>query len=214
MWNRIGSPAVAAIALVFSLVAAPAPTQALHGDPDHWTYVYGDWAPSWDPCSPITWTAPENGRLARAFARGVLRLARFTGYTFTQVSEGGRLTAAYVPTDDYWIVELGQAAGYSDLHYTPGTDGRQWFTAAQVRIDVTWAASVGRGALDRLMLHELGHTMGLGHVKAHDELMFPGREVRRYGLGDRAGLAAIHPSTCAAPLVEVGRADSGAAVVG
>lgn len=54
-----------------------------------------------------------------------------------------------------------------------------------------FGAGVTRGAL---LLHELGHVMGLGHVASAGELMYPVVLSRRsafYRSGDRAGLARV-----------------------
>ena len=49
-----------------------------------------------------------------------------------------------------------------------------------------------------VVLHELGHLVGLGHVDAAGELMQPqgGPEITDWGPGDREGLAALGGSEC------------------
>ena len=55
----------------------------------------------------------------------------------------------------------------------------------------------GRDAHRALLLHELGHLVGLDHVDDEGELMFPDGITRPdYGPGDRAGLAALGAIPC------------------
>jgi hypothetical protein len=48
-----------------------------------------------------------------------------------------------------------------------------------------------------LVLHELGHALGLAHTGATDEIMFPSPSVTQYGAGDIAGLQRLgHAKGC------------------
>lgn len=54
-------------------------------------------------------------------------------------------------------------------------------------------------ALRAILLHELGHVVGLAHVDQPDEIMYPLQDDQReYGSGDLAGLAALGRGECAA----------------
>lgn len=57
--------------------------------------------------------------------------------------------------------------------------------------------SDGRALHRALLLHELGHLVGLDHVDDPNELMYPrGISARGYGPGDLAGLAALGAVPC------------------
>jgi hypothetical protein len=50
-----------------------------------------------------------------------------------------------------------------------------------------------QGTVGELLLHELGHAVGLAHVKSKSQIMFPEltRKSARYGAGDLNGLAKV-----------------------
>jgi hypothetical protein len=66
---------------------------------------------------------------------------------------------------------------------------RAWFAAA---LDDPVAAAVARG----VVLHELGHLVGLGHVEDPAQVMHATSETTGLGPGDRAGLAAVGAQEC------------------
>ena len=104
--------------------------------------------------------------------------------------------------------------------YGSGVGG--WMMRAWTNSDGDWRAAIGRGfvvinsghnniyksgygsGLTRgaLLLHEIGHAMGLGHVGATRELMYPtmlDREFSKYKDGDRTGLRRVgRPLGCVA----------------
>ena len=55
----------------------------------------------------------------------------------------------------------------------------------------------GRSLVRAIVMHELGHVVGLGHVKDPGELMYEGNVGRLgFGPGDREGLAALGRGRC------------------
>jgi predicted Zn-dependent protease len=49
-----------------------------------------------------------------------------------------------------------------------------------------------------VVLHELGHALGLAHVNDASEVMYPEAQIKvtDLGAGDRRGLAALGSGTC------------------
>lgn len=81
--------------------------------------------------------------------------------------------------------------------------GSEWFDTGAVTLDGPQLADVLRGpsgwaSARGVVLHELGHMVGLGHVDAEDELMQPRGQVGidDWGPGDREGLAALGGDIC------------------
>ena len=64
------------------------------------------------------------------------------------------------------------------------------------------ADATRRAQVQALMLHELGHVMGLGHVTDPTQLMYPelNPTVTDFGAGDRRGLAVPASGRCAPDL--------------
>jgi hypothetical protein len=82
-------------------------------------------------------------------------------------------------------------------------DGHRWFVTGGISLDGPELASVlrrpgGRAAVRAVVMHELGHLVGLDHVADHDELMQPEARpgLTAWGPGDRAGLAALGAGRC------------------
>lgn len=84
----------------------------------------------------------------------------------------------------------------------PDGPGSERYVTGQVALDRDWfAAAVARpggdAAARALVMHELGHLVGLDHVSDRRELMAESAsEVTELGLGDRQGLAAVGAGPC------------------
>ncbi len=104
--------------------------------------------------------------------------------------------------------------------YASGVGG--WMMRAWTDSGGDWHAAIGRGFVvlnaghngiykagfgsgvtrGALLLHEIGHAMGLGHVGTTSEIMYPtmlDREFSKYKDGDRAGLARVGKSLGCVP---------------
>lgn len=77
-------------------------------------------------------------------------------------------------------------------HYVTGT---VWLDAPQLAEALTLPG--GRNLVRAVILHELGHVVGLGHVQEPGELMYEDNVGRLgFGPGDREGLAALGRGRC------------------
>jgi hypothetical protein len=184
----------------------------------------------WDPCQPIHYVvdlanAPSGAMSDVQVAIG--RLSTATGMTFvldgTTKERASRTRPAYQPKvyGNGWapiLIAWSSAAG-TDLLSDPtseavtvpvavksagGTGGGSIVTA-EIVLNTARQLPVGFGpgpSEGEVLMHELGHVVGLGHVDSKAEAMFPSvRGVARYGPGDLAGFAAVGlPAGChAAP---------------
>jgi len=175
----------------------------------------------YDPCQPIHYVtnlAAAPATAAGDVAGAIRRVAAATGMDF--VNDGPttevptRQRAAYQPDryGDRWapVVIAWVHGGQTDLlapSYALGDGGSTWAEAAGtshavdvtgdvvINADATRSMSPGFGAgktMGRLLLHELGHVVGLGHVSDQTQVMYPDLLAARsadYGSGDLAGLA-------------------------
>jgi hypothetical protein len=86
----------------------------------------------------------------------------------------------------------GQVAGEGGATWEQGPDGHKIYVTGAVAIDAD--ANLPSASLTDLLLHELGHVVGLGHVFDPLQIMFPTLApiaATTYGSGDRAGLARL-----------------------
>jgi len=185
------------------------------GLPSQHRYLIAEPVTRWDPCSVIGWrvrTREQPGALAdvrTAFWRlgqaTGLRF-RFRGYTgvIPQLDSNSRY-----PADTQIVVAWVHRHRSTLFTYAPAANavgapfyvtgyhdatGPAWRIASGgVVIDSTLRLRSGYGwGITRgdLLLHELGHVMGLDHVAASSQMMHPvmTRARARYGAGDLAGL--------------------------
>ena len=174
----------------------------------------------WNPCAAVRWQA--NLSLAPPGALDALRaafdeLAAATGMTFTYAG-----TTSTVPTKtwlegdgDSGVLVVAWAAKVGSDLWTGSADGEGgWYKRGVSTNGVSWTWRIERGfvlidpasttgyldgfspgvSLGALLLHELAHAVGLGHVDDQSELMYPTLSATTsaaFGDGDRAGLARV-----------------------
>jgi hypothetical protein len=90
-----------------------------------------------------------------------------------------------------------------------GPDGRSTYVTGTVALDVPQIVSIlsasdlagdrrGRGLVSAVVMHELGHVLGLAHVDDPAQVMYPEAQlqVTKLGNGDKRGLALLGSGRC------------------
>jgi hypothetical protein len=172
----------------------------------------------WDPCRPISYSI-HLGDAPAAFAQDVAdavqQLAAATGLTFVAVgttpfpgpTPNGDQTGW--PADADLLVTVadettdpalaGSVVGYASVLRASWTTTDARIERAEVVLRDEYVVSAAHataagGSVDELLLHELGHAVGLGHSEDSTEVMYPelGNQPRPgYQSGDRNGLARV-----------------------
>lgn len=193
----------------------------------------------YDPCSTLTYRvntagAPRGGvaavheafrRIAQASGLRFRRAGGTTAIPFNSVGRrqyaaGTELTVAWAKPRQVrrlagGVVGLGGSGGR-----TTGDGSVGVYDRGGVVLDRTFRAPVrfGRGqTLGTLLLHELGHAVGLGHVGEAKQVMYPSLRPDasgRWGAGDLAGLRRVGAGQGCARLPQAGRLVSGRVVGG
>lgn len=175
----------------------------------------------WDPCERITYAVNTRGMTSpvRADLKEALRrVTRATGIEFESVGttkesffraylrmryrgviRKAALILIWVDHDDYQAILRRLHDPRPSIAFAKTMAGlyanQDQYFGGIVVVDAD--ATAGRGFGDRyahgsVLLHELGHIVGLDHVKDPDQLMYSGRHpnfrVRDFGLGDLEGL--------------------------
>ena len=181
---------------------------------------------SYNPCRPIH--VVVNDELAPRTADALLdsalaRVAEATGLKFVRDGRTDELPSAHRPTEDVgrygrgwspvlvaWttpevdhglegkVVGLGGSTRMSDP-----LSGRERYVTGTIALDTPSMRQVlqrpdGMMAARAILMHELGHVVGLAHVHDRGELMYDDNAGRAdFGPGDLRGLAVLGRGACA-----------------
>jgi curved DNA-binding protein CbpA len=180
---------------------------------------------AYDPCRPIHYVTRQQGQPAggaEIITDAILRVSRATGLRFVNdgpTSEApSREQSSYQPAryGDRWAPVLISWAtakehpGFATDVAGEGGSARiglpnrpSAYVTGSVELDSGQLTSVlqrpgGRQGVRAIVLHELGHLVGLDHIKAAGQLMYPKSQpgVTDFGGGDLTGLAALGRGTC------------------
>lgn len=176
---------------------------------------------AWDPCKPIHYEINPAGGPPDAVALvadAIGEVSQATGLKFEYdgltdarprwKSSDLPFLAAHRPVLVSWATTsevpqlAGRVAGIGGSLPQPASDGRLRYVTGGVTLDSGSFKGMDRlpdgRALERaIVLHELGHLVGLGHVTDQTELMYADNTGQLdYGPGDREGLAELGAGPC------------------
>jgi hypothetical protein len=180
------------------------PSTGSHG----FLYRFGDGTYArWNPCRALTYRVNYVG--APGFARAevdaaVARVEAATGIDLVDMGDLGGTTGnnGTAPSGVDAVIafvsaaenpNIGSAAGLGGGGYMPawnGYDARVVSGFVLINESLSYSQGLGPSGLQGLLLHELGHMMGLDHVQDLAEVMYPVMHnvPNGYGPGDREGL--------------------------
>jgi hypothetical protein len=175
----------------------------------------------WDPCEPITYalnTAGASSPVRTDLREAIRRVTRATGIRFRPVGvtketfigaynrmryrgviRKAALILIWVDHDDYAAILRNLRDPRPSIAFAKTMAGlyanRDQYFGGIIVMDDDATSRRGFGfryAHGSVLLHELGHIIGLDHVKDPDQLMYSGRHpnfrVRTFGTGDLEGL--------------------------
>ena len=172
----------------------------------------------WDPCQTVSYAVnpagmPEGAR--PMVDRAIARISAATGLVFEDDGDTDRrpFTGPLVPFGGGRPVVIGWAdaleypglaggvAGLGGGAAEDGAQGRLRYVTGGVVLDVEvfTAANLAQRprVMEAIVLHELAHVVGLGHVSEPMELMFASSSGQvELGPGDREGLARVGSVPC------------------
>lgn len=181
---------VAIVASVTMVVAFPAPSVSATADspspvPSRY-FVRLDVAGNparWDPCSSLRWkiagTRPS-ARLRKATAEAMRQIASTAGLRFVYAGRATKAEFASPPRNTIVIgssssLGVANAGGIASLLYEDSTTGTVSIVGARVVINPVVVRTGTRLSrmLRPIVLHEVGHAIGLAHVDDPAEIMYP-----------------------------------------
>ncbi|PRY38562.1 matrixin [Geodermatophilus tzadiensis] len=183
----------------------------------------GETPVAYDPCRPVHYVVRPDGVPAGGaglVAEAVAEVSAATGLRFVAdgatdeawsedrpAAQPGRYGDRWAPVLVSWETPATVPALAGTVAGVGGSEawsagGPYVYVTGAVAVDAGWAAAVvgspeGRAALRGVLVHELAHVVGLGHVDDPGELMSPhGSATGELGPGDRHGLARLGRGPC------------------
>jgi hypothetical protein len=181
-------------------------------------------AVTWSPCRPIHYVVrpdhqPANG--ARMIADAFARLSAVTGFRFVDdgaTTEGptphrkpyqkDRYGDRWAPVLVLWATpdeepDFGvEFAGEASTQQVRSASGDYVYVTGEVDLDPAKIGQIGQrhgeAEARSILLHELGHLMGLAHVNDSGEVMYPSPRagITEFQPGDLAGLHTLATGPC------------------
>jgi hypothetical protein len=179
---------------------------------------------AWEPCAPVPLVVNPDGAPAGAVAlvreaAHEISVASGLDVTVVGTTDERPLTDRPLALDRYPGGFAPALVSWSDVDESPGLehalayadpdsadmDGTLRWVTGQVVVDTDWLAGnradnpslPGEEDHRSVVMHELGHLVGLDHVSSQAEVMSPGARASELGPGDRAGLWALGAGRCA-----------------
>jgi hypothetical protein len=180
---------------------------------------------TWDPCRPIRYvvrgTPPRGG--ATALRSAFAEISRITGFRFVYVGRtsepaGSRLPYQPKRYGERWtplLVNWSNTAesphlaedviGYAMHESVRARSGRLTYVTGQLVLDTPFFADLahagtsdGRAMMRLIIIHELGHVMGLAHTLDAEQAMYPEMQLKvsELGDGDKRGLYRLSKGKC------------------
>lgn len=183
-----------------------------------------DGAPvTWSPCRPIHYVVRTAGMPSTGLdelASAMAEVSADTGIAFvydgTTDEDPGAARSSYQPArygnrwapvlmswvteaEDPFLTEQVLGITYPSQMLTGS--GGSVYVSGQVEIGVSHLAAIrresGQDMARPVLLHELGHLMGLAHVDSRDQLMYPYLQARRtFTDAERTGLRSLGSGPC------------------
>ncbi|HEU5150467.1 MAG TPA: hypothetical protein VFU19_08220 [Iamia sp.] len=211
---------------------APAPTPPEVPGPHAFIGSEADGDPvAWDPCETITYVvnprrAPPGA--AEILAEAIAAVTEATGLVFEDRGatdeppadverplrdearygdEWSPVLISWTDPEEWPRLTEEEAIGFAGPDWVSTGGGEMEAVTGSVQLDGAWSAQAieagYRSDVVHLVMHELGHLVGLDHVDGPDgmgEVMYGGDDApawpTQWGPGDRTGLAAVGSGDC------------------
>ena len=154
----------------------------------------------WDPCDSLTYAVVDAGAPTgwQADVGSVISQAQVaTGLHFVDVgtfsSEAGVPSGTGITIS--WVSVLpagGDDVGLTTYYYVDDSSYTPQMTKADIQLLRSLRAGAGGGGELPVLLHEMGHALGLGHVPGQPDVMNPfDQGYSKYQPGDLEGLRLV-----------------------